>query len=122
MAGRQRIDIIGNLGGDPEMRIIADGKPVTNFTVAVNTKSGDKEYTDWFRVSVWGKLAEICNKYLHKGSLVSLAGRMNKPKPFQRKDGEWDASLEMTAFEMLMLGSRSDSESAAPVKEDEIPF
>ncbi len=70
--------IVGHLGRDPEMRYTPNGKPVTNFSVAVSRKYNGKdgktvEKTKWFRVTAWDKLAELCNQYLRKGRLVLVA-------------------------------------------------
>jgi single-strand DNA-binding protein len=77
----QTIIIVGHLGRDPEMRYTPGGQPVTNFNLAVNRQYNDSagqavKETTWFRVSTWGKTAENCNQYLHKGSLVLVEGRL----------------------------------------------
>ena len=80
MSGDHNIIIVGHLGKDPEMRFNAKGTAVTTFSVATSRsymKDNEKiEQTTWFRVTAWGKLAEACNEYLHKGSLVKVDGRM----------------------------------------------
>ena len=81
----QKIIIMGNLGNDPEMRYTPQGKPVTNFSVATNRKWTNAdgtpgEETIWFRVSAWGKLAEVCDEYLSKGRRVLIEGRL-RPDP-----------------------------------------
>ena len=77
----QRVVIVGNLGRDPEMRYTANGTPVCNFTVATNRRWTDQdgssqEETTWFRVSVFGRQAEICNQYLSKGRMVLCDGEV----------------------------------------------
>ena len=97
--------IVGNLGKDPEMRYTPSGQAVTSFSVATNrqytgrmTASRSKE-TIWFRVSAWGKQAETCNQYLHKGSKVLVEGRLTAdpntggPRIWNRQDGTPAASL-----------------------------
>ena len=81
----QKIIVVGNLGGDPEMRYMPDGTAVTNFSLATNRKWTDgqgnpQEEVTWFRVSTWGRIAENCNQYLAKGSKVLVEGRI-KPDP-----------------------------------------
>ena len=81
----QKIIVVGNLGGDPEMRYMPDGTAVTNFSIATNRKWTDtqgnpQEEVTWFRVSTWGRIAENCNQYLTKGSKVLVEGRI-KPDP-----------------------------------------
>ena len=94
----QKVTIIGNLGRDPEMRYTPSGQAVTSFNVATNRtytgSDGQKvKETTWFRVSAWGKQAEICNNYLHKGSKVFIEGRLvsdpatGGPRIFNRQDG-----------------------------------
>jgi single-strand DNA-binding protein len=126
-----RVEFIGNLGGDPEMRYVADGTPVTNFSVAANRKWNNPdgtpgEETTWFRVACWRRLAEIANEYLHKGSQVHVEGRLKaEPRVYQRGDGSYATSYEITATTLTLLGGRSNGasqEAPAPVEQDEIPF
>lgn len=140
----QKLIIVGNLGGDPEMRYTPSGQAVTNFSVATSRKWTDtggqqQEETVWFRVSVWGKQAETCNQYLSKGRQVLCEGRLNVdkesggPRVWQDQSGKWRASYEMTAFEVRFLGTRGDgggsgdvhagpAEEHHAITEDEIPF
>ena len=115
----QQITIVGRLGRDPESRFLSDGTQVTSFSVATDRKwtaqDGQKqERTVWFRVSAWGKLGEVCNQYLTKGRLVMVVGELREPKPYQGRDGEWRASLDVTAREVKFLGGKGDSEQAGP--------
>lgn len=111
----QKLIIIGNLGKEPEMRYTTDGKPVTTFSVATSRKSGDKEETTWFRVSVWDKQAESCNQYLHKGSKVFVNGALKadsqgNPRVYEKKDGGgWAASFEVTASAVKFLSGKDDA-------------
>ncbi len=133
------IILVGNLGKDPEMRYTPSGQAVTNFNVAVNdnytSSSGEKvERTIWFRVSTWGKLAEVCNNYLKKGRKVLVEGRMvvdqatGGPRVYTRNDGSSGSTFEVTANTVRFLSSRTDEEGgsqAAEVSgegEDNIPF
>jgi single-strand DNA-binding protein len=116
MADYEDITIIGNLGRDPEMRYLPDGTAVTNFSMAVNRKKKDaQEVTHWFRVTVWGKLAEPCNEYLHKSSKVLVAGALiadeqtGGPVVFERKDGSKGAAFEINARTVLFLDRASDN-------------
>lgn len=74
--GKNRINIIGHLGKDPSLSLTRDGKKICRFTVAVNERVGFKETTEWFQVVVFDKLAELCQQYLRKGSLVDVEGRI----------------------------------------------
>ena len=121
----QKLIIIGNLGRDPEQRFTPNGDPVTTFSVATSRKYGDKDETTWFRVSVWGKQAESCNQYLHKGSKVLVEGRLRpdesgNPTVFQRKDGSWGASYEVTAENVRFLTPKGEENGAAV--DEEYPF
>ena len=89
--GYSRIIVVGNLGGDPEMRYTPSGTAVTNFSVAVNRRraSGGGEYvdeTDWYRVAVFGRQADIADKYLARGMKVLVDGRPSINK-FTGNDG-----------------------------------
>jgi single-strand DNA-binding protein len=138
MGDYEDITIVGNLGRDPEMRYLPNGDPVTNFSMAVNRKKkGDQEITHWFRITVWGKLAEPCNEYLHKSSKVLVAGSLisdeatGGPKVFERRDGSMGAAFELNARTVLFLdraGDQGEGESRSkPSKDDldndpDIPF
>ncbi len=119
----QNLIIVGNLGRDPEMRYTPSGQAVTNFNVATNrkytTSDGNKvEETTWFRISTWGKTAEVCNQYLKKGSKVLVEGRLNPdpdtggPKIWTRQDGTSAASFELTANQVRFLSTRVEDEGA----------
>lgn len=121
----QKIIIIGNLGRDPEQRFTPDGTPVTTFSVATSRRYGEKDETTWFRVTVWSKQAESCNQYLHKGSKVLVEGRLRpdesgNPTVFQRKDGSWGASYEVTAETVRFLTPKGEENGAAV--DEEYPF
>jgi single-strand DNA-binding protein len=119
-----KLIIIGNLGNDPEQRFTADAKPVTSFSVATSRKYKDTEETTWFRVTVWGKQAESCYQYLHKGSKVLVEGRLNpdttgSPRVYQRKDGTWGASYEVTAENVRFLTPKGEQVESADL---DVPF
>jgi single-strand DNA-binding protein len=115
--GLNRVQIIGNLGADPEMRYTPSGSAVTNFRVAVsrNRRGQDGnmvEETEWFRCVAWDtpsyKLAEICNEYLRKGRQVYVEGRLQSRK-YTDKDGIERNSVEIVVSDMVMLGGRDES-------------
>ncbi len=111
--------IAGNLGRDPEMRYLPSGQGVTSFSVATSrsytNNQGEKiDETIWFRVSVFGKMAETCNQYLKKGSKVLVEGRLQAdknggPRIWTRQDGTPGASFELIASTVRFLSSRSDA-------------
>lgn len=110
MANLNRVEIIGNCGKEPEMRFTPAGKPVTSFSVAVNSKIGESESTEWFSVVAWNKLAETCNQYLTKGQQVFVEGRL-QTKSWEDKEGTKHYKTEVIANKVLFLGQRKQSES-----------
>ena len=118
------IIIVGNLGRDPEMRFTPSGQAVTNFNVATNRQYTGNDgqpvkETIWFRISTWGKQAEICNQYLRKGSKVLVEGRLvpdkdtGGPRIWTKQDGTAGASFEISASTVRFLSSRGEDESSA---------
>ena len=108
--GINKVILIGNLGGDPELRYTGSGTAVCNFTVATNESYKDKEgnmvdKTEWHRVVAWGRLAEICGEYLKKGRQVFIEGSL-QTNQWEDKEGNTRYTTEVKAREMQMLGSR----------------
>lgn len=111
--------IIGNLGRDPEMRYTPSGRPVTEFSVAVNQSTKNQqtgewvEATDWFRVTVWGDRAERTAEQLRKGNRVFVEGRF-RTREYEARDGQKRVSLEITADNVISLEARvRDEEGGA---------
>ncbi len=106
-----KIQVVGNLGRDPELRYTPNGRPVTEFSVAVNQATKNQqtgewvEATDWFRVSVWGDRAERSAESLRKGSRVLVDGRF-RTREYETKDGRKGLSLEITADNVVPLDRR----------------
>jgi single-strand DNA-binding protein len=126
------IIIAGNVGRDAEMRYTASGQAVTSFSVATNrqytSSSGEQvKETVWFRVSAWGRQAEVCNQYVKKGMKVLVEGRLTAdqstggPRVWTGQDGSPRASFEVTATTVHFLSSRGDSNTPVDVGEDD-PF
>ena len=122
MAGTyNKIIIIGNVGRDPETRMLPSGSSVTSFTVATSERRQNQpEVTTWFRVSAFDKLGEVCEKYLHKGSYVYIEGALSQNE-YTNREGQVRQSLEVRAREMRMLdkagenrGDYGGGDSAAP--------
>jgi single-strand DNA-binding protein len=116
----QTLILIGNLGKDPETRFTPSGNPVTTLSVATNrryhgTGGQPVKETTWFRVTVWGKQAEACNGFLHKGSKVLVEGRL-APDPetggphIWESNGKVSALYEVTASVVRFLSGREDQE------------
>ena len=113
--GLNKVMIIGHLGRDPEMRFTPSMRPVTNFSVATNrswtTQDGERHTeTEWFNVVAWGSLAEICNQYLKKGQQVYIEGRLQTRR--WEEEGVKRSNVEIVAKEMIMLGKRTQKDSA----------
>src|SRR5512144_1985008 len=136
--------LVGNVGRDPEMRYTPSGQPVTSFSVATNRQytanNGESvKETIWFRVTTWGKQAEVCNQYVKKGSKVLVEGRLTPdkntggPRIWQKQDGSSGASFEVTAGTVRFLSTRADGDGGGSMSsdtgdmatapaEDDIPF
>ena len=115
----QKLIFIGNLGSNPEQRFTPSGDPVTTFSVATSRKYGETDETTWFRVSVWGKQAEACSQYLHKGSKVLVEGALKadaqgNPRTYERKDGTWGASFEVVASAVKFLSGKDEPAEEVP--------
>ena len=115
----QSITVIGRLGRDPEMRYLPNGDPVTSFSIATdrqyNDRNGQKvKETTWFRVSVFGKSAEISNQYLSKGKMVLVEGRLRPdpksggPVTFTKQDGTVGSSSEIVANTVRFLSPKDE--------------
>lgn len=134
----QKLVFVGNLGRDPEMRYTANDYAVTNLSVAANRRYTKKDGTQvdettWYRVSVWGKQAEACTKYLVKGNLVLVEGRLipnesGNPKIWHSNSGEARASFDVNATNVKFLTPKNNGSSGSPqqvkepVSEADIPF
>ena len=140
MASVSKIVIIGNVGRDPELRMTPNGRPVCEFSVAVNRVTGKaedrQEQTDWYRISCWSTLAERAQQMITKGRLVYVEGRFT-PRTYTDREGKERLSLDISAGDFQMLDPRRDREggtaadNATPARgpegektfdPDEIPF
>ncbi len=126
--------VVGNLGQDPELRYMPDGRPVASFSVCANERRGSGENRTesqiWFKANVFGNSAEAVAKHLQKGDQVYVEGRL-KPELWDGRDGEKHLTLNLNTSDVQFLGKRSrasqtnEPETTAPAgqKEDEeIPF
>lgn len=115
-----RVILVGNLGRDPEMRSTDSGTSVCNFSIATSEnwtdKTGEKqERTEWHRIVVWAKLAEICGQYLKKGRQVYIEGRLQTRK-WQDKDGNERYTTEVVAQNVVFLGAKSEQNDQKPAQ------
>jgi len=131
--------LIGRLGGDPEVRYTQDGLMVVNFNIATDEtrrdKKGDRvQKTEWHRIVVFGKLAEICANYLVKGKLIYVEGRI-QTRSWEDKEGVRHYTTEIIASDMKMLGAKGadrvagEAETFLPpppemdtLPDDDVPF
>ena len=109
--------LVGRLGRDPETRYTSGGQAVANFTLATDEtfkdRAGERQKrTEWHRVVLWGKLAEIAQQYLKKGQLVYIEGRIQSRQWEDKRDGQKRTTTEIVANVMRMLGSRGDGAAA----------
>lgn len=123
--GINKVIIVGNLGADPETRYMPSGSAVTNLSVATSEQWKDKqtgeqkERTEWHKVAMFNRLAEIAAEYLRKGSQVYIEGKLRTRK-WQDRDGNDRWTTEIIADEMQMLGGRGGGGSA-PMSSDSGP-
>ncbi|ADQ85573.1 MULTISPECIES: single-stranded DNA-binding protein [Methylovorus] len=123
MASVNKVILVGNLGRDPEMRYMPSGDALASFSIATTDtwkdKNGQKqERTEWHRISMFGKQAEIAGEYLKKGSSVYIEGRLQTRK-WQDKEGNERQTTEVVADRMQMLGARSGGGNAYEVMDED---
>ncbi len=138
-ANLNKVILMGTLGKDPEVRTIPSGKKVANFSIATNESYTDKggqkvEKTEWHKIVIWDKLAEIVEKYLKTGSQVYLEGKI-ATRSWDDDQGNKKYSTEIVAHTMQMLGGKGESsqkqevpshytppQPIPPAEEDNLPF
>ncbi len=109
-----KVILMGRLGANPELKYTPGGAAVCNFSMATEEKWKDKggeqqTRTEWHKIVVWGKLAEICGKYLEKGSMAFIEGSVHT-RQWQDKEGQTRYTTEVNAREMRMVGNRPRSD------------
>lgn len=109
--------LVGRLGRDPETRYTSGGQAVCNFSVATDSSYKDRngerqKRTEWHRIVLWGKLAEIAQQYLKKGQLVYIEGRLQTREWEDKRDGQKRSTTEIVGNEMRMLTSRAEGAAA----------
>ncbi|WP_129633508.1 single-stranded DNA-binding protein [Candidatus Oscillochloris fontis] len=127
-----RVELIGHLGADPEMRFLSNGKAVCRFNLATKrisgkNEQGDRNYeTEWTQIEAWEQLAEQCNSYLHKGRRVLISGSLRTDSWADKESGQARYRTYVRAREVLFLDPRSDQPNApAEVggqEEEDLPF
>lgn len=122
-----RIELIGRLGKDPELNVTNDGTPVTKFSLAVDRYMGKdsqgnaKNETDWFNIVAWKQLAELVERFIHKGQLVYVAGRLSI-RQYTDREGVKRQAIEVIANDVQLLEKTSKAESAATSAAGSDPF
>ena len=121
MAGVNRVILIGNLGRDPEVRSLESGTRVAKITLATtesfkNKEGNREERTEWHNVTLWRGLAEVADKYLKKGMLVYIEGRLRTRK--YEKDGQTKYITEVEADNMTMLGGKREGSADEPIQQE----
>lgn len=115
MAGVNKVILIGNLGKDPEVKYLDSGVAVANFSLATTesykNKNGERvNQTEWHNIVLWRGLAELAEKYLHKGNAIYVEGKIHTRK-WEDKEGNTRYSTDIIADKLTMLGSKSDNQA-----------
>lgn len=128
MKGLNQVQLIGNLGQDPEMKFTPNGKAVTQFSLATSRKyrkgeGGDLvEETEWHSIVAWSKTAELCNQALNKGSAVAITGRINYQK-WEDESGGKHSRTVIVAGDVIFLDKPNGKQDEIPEEQlDDIPF
>jgi single-strand DNA-binding protein len=125
MPALNRVQLIGRLGKEPESRFTPNGKKVAHFSLAISQrrKSGSetKEYTEWVNLEAWGRLGEVAQQYLKKGSLVYIEGRLKTDK-YEDKGGETKYFSKVIALMMQFLDKKSAEEPVIAVDEEQAEY
>jgi single-strand DNA-binding protein len=124
MPALNRVQLIGRLGKDPEGKFTPSGKKVTHFSLAISQrwKTGGemKEYTEWVNVEAWGRLGEVCQEYLKKGSLIYLEGRL-KTEKYEDK-GETKYYTKVVALLLQFLDKKPAEEPMMAIDEEQSEY
>ena len=123
--GVNKVIVLGHVGSDAELKFTAGGKPVANFSVAVNesfkNSNGDNvDRAEWFRCVAWNGLAEVCGQYLTRGKQVYLEGRLQTRK-YDDKEGKAKTVTEIVVSTLRLLGGSRNGSSQAPAEHGEPP-
>ena len=125
MPALNRVQLIGRLGKDPESRFTPTGKKVAHFSLAISQRwkmSGEtKEYTEWVNIEAWGRLGEVCQEYLKKGSLVYLEGRL-KTDRYEDKEGETKYYTKVVALSIQFLDKKEKDEPMMTIEEQPVDY
>ncbi|MCB1198131.1 MAG: single-stranded DNA-binding protein [Deltaproteobacteria bacterium] len=117
MSGINKVILVGRLGADPELRYTSNGNPVASLSLATSEKWKDKdgqsqEKTEWHRIVLWSRLAELAGQYLSKGRQIYIEGKLQTRK-WEDKDGQTRYTTEIVGNQMQFLGGQSDMPAGA---------
>jgi single-strand DNA-binding protein len=122
-----KVQLIGHLGGDPDIRYLDNGLAVTTFTLATHHPSLGADHhaqdeTEWHRIVAWGKLGELCGQLLHKGARVYVEGRLRTHRWEDVDTGELRAALEILIHDLIVFDQRSRAPLPLTDGDDSLPF
>lgn len=123
-----KVELIGRLGGDPELRMVGNGHPVCKFNLATNRYGAQDEQgnrtieTEWIGVEAWERLAELCNSYLAKGQRARVSGSLRTDKWIDKESGQPRYRTFVRADEVMFLDSRPGQPDAPEEASEEAPF
>lgn len=110
--------ITGRLGYDPKSGVTKSGKQMCQFSIAVDTGFGENKVTDWFNVSIFGRIADACSRFLQKGSLVAVSGTVHL-REYKGKDGTNKAALDLLADKVEFIGKPEGQSNSTPKQNDD---
>jgi len=113
MSGVNKVILLGRLGKDPDVKTTSGGKTLATLNLATSSKYNDVEYTEWHRVVIWGKLAELCGRYTAKGNQVYVEGRLQS-RSYEDKNGAKQYVTEVVASNVTFLGSKEPTDNYTP--------
>ena len=109
-----KVILVGNVGKDPEFRQLDDQKQLVKFPLATSEKYNGNEKTEWHNIVIWGKLADIVQRYVNKGQMLYLEGKI-QTRSWDDADGNKKYSTEIVCFNMQMLGAKSQPKNEVNV-------
>lgn len=116
MASYNKITLVGNVGNDPQIKIVGDNRKVVDISMAINERArgNQPEKTEWYRVTFWDAKADIVANYVRKGSQLYVEGRLSVSTYVDPNTNRDRYRLEVTGTELVLLGSRQEAEASAP--------
>jgi len=114
-----KVHLIGNLTKDPELRYTKQNTPVASYTIAINSRYGEQQQTDFINISSWGKSGEFVSKYFKKGQPIAITGRL-KNRNYEDNNGVKHYSMEVVTEDIEFVGSRKEEVKIEP-KEEFVP-